>query len=219
MHGAIPTTKEISRQAMQRLPYYLQYLKKLEKEGEEVISSPAIAQKFGFKEIQVRKDLALVSSVSGKPRIGFSLSDLISDMEEVLGYNEKNKTVLVGAGSLGTALMGYKGFDYYGIEIVAAFDSNPLKIGQTISGKLVHPIDEISSYCSENDIHIGIITVPAENAQEAADRLIKGNIQAIWNFAPIYLSTPASILVQNESMAASLAILSKHLKEKKPRQA
>lgn len=219
MHGAISTTKEISRQAMQRLPYYLQYLKKLEKEGEEVISSPAIAQKFGFKEIQVRKDLALVSSVSGKPRIGFSISDLISDMEEVLGYNEKNNTVLVGAGSLGTALMGYKGFDYYGIEIVAAFDSNPLKIGQTICGRLVLPIEEISSYCSEHDIHIGIITVPAENAQEVADRLIKGNIQAIWNFAPIYLSTPSSILVQNENMAASLAILSKHLKEKKQRRA
>ncbi|MDD2232032.1 MAG: winged-helix domain-containing protein, partial [Sphaerochaetaceae bacterium] len=79
----------ISRQAMQRLPYYLQFLKQLESSGEKVVSSPLIAEKFGLKEIQVRKDLAIVSSVSGKPRIGFEISRLIDDMENVLGYNEK----------------------------------------------------------------------------------------------------------------------------------
>jgi redox-sensing transcriptional repressor len=204
----------ISRQAMQRLPYYLQFLKQLESSGEKVVSSPLIAEKFGLKEIQVRKDLAIVSSVSGKPRIGFEISRLIDDMENVLGYNEKNETVLIGVGSLGTALLSYKGFYYYGLNIVAAFDSDPDKVGKTVGGKPVLAISELSDYCRTHQIHIGIITVPAEHAQQVADLLIKGSIQAIWNFAPTYLSTPSSILVQNESMAASLAILSKHLKEK-----
>lgn len=208
------SVKEISKQAMQRLPYYLQFLKRLEEKGETVVSSPLIAEKFGLKEIQVRKDLAVVSSVNGKPRIGFEISKLIEDMEEVLGYNEKNETVLIGVGSLGTALLSYKGFNYYGLNIVAAFDSNPDKVGTTVGGKPVLSIDALSGFCKEHGIHIGIITVPLEHAQSVADILINSDIKAIWNFAPTYLTTPSSILVQNESMAASLAILSKHLKEK-----
>lgn len=206
--------KEVSKQAMQRLPYYLQYLQKLEADGVKVISSHLLSEKFNFKEIQVRKDLAAVSSKSGKPRIGFQVSELITDMEDVLGYRTKNETILVGVGSLGTALLSYKGFDYYGLNIIAAFDADPKKAGSVIGGKPVYPIESLMDYCDMNKIHIGIITVPADHAQEVCDLMIKGNIKAIWNFAPIFLSTPPSILVQNENMAASLAMLSKHLKER-----
>ena len=208
-------SNRISQQAMHRLPYYLQFLKKLRTEGAKYASAPILAAKFKFTEIQVRKDISSISSVKGKPKTGFEINTLIADMEETLGYNQKDLAVLVGAGSLGKALMGFKGFGFYGIDIVAAFDSDPSKIGTVISDKPVHSSDDISVWCRENHVPIGIITVPEKFAQIACDQLVGGNIKAIWNFAPTHLSVSSDILVQNENMAASLALLSKHLKNNK----
>jgi len=204
----------ISKQALQRMPYYLQFLKNQQALGCTTISAPTIAAKFNFKEIQVRKDLAAASTVSGKPKIGFQIDALIKDMENVLGYNDKKEAILVGVGSLGQALLGYKGFVYYGITIIGIFDNDPEKIGEVIRGKTVKSCDQISDFCRQHNVHLGVITVPEKQAQVVCDQLVAGNIGAIWNFAPIYLSVPENILVQNENMAASLALLSKHLKEK-----
>lgn len=204
--------KKISKQAMHRLPYYLQFLRKLRSEGAIYASAPVLAAKFKYTEIQVRKDISSISSVKGKPKTGFEINTLIADLEETLGYNKKDIAVLVGVGSLGKALLGYKGFEFYGIEIVAAFDSDPSKKGTIVSGKNVYSSDDISIWCRENNVPIGIITVPEQNAQIACDQLVAGNIKAIWNFAPTHLSVPQNIHVQNENMAASLALLSKHLK-------
>jgi len=203
----------ISRQALHRMPYYLQYLKKLQKESVEVVAAPAIAESLNLNEVQVRKDFAAVSTAKGKPKSGFPVNELIGNMENLLGYHDVDSAVLVGAGSLGNALLSYKGFGSYGLDIVAAFDSDDDIIGKEICGKKVLPVDKLSEMCRRLNIHIGIIAVPESQAQTVCDQLVAGGVLAIWNFAPVHLSVPKNILVQNENMAASLAILSKHLKE------
>lgn len=203
----------ISKQALQRMPYYLQYLKEMRDDGRVEVSAPYLAQRFGMTEIQVRKDLAAVSSVQGKPKIGFKISPLIVDIENLLGYKHTNKAILVGAGSLGHALMGYKGFEEFGIEIVAAFDANEDKVGEEFAGKTIFSMNDLEKFCIENPIQIGIITVPKIAAQRVCDTLVSVGIKAIWNFAQLHLIVPKGILVQNENMAASLALLFKHLND------
>ena len=208
------TPVTISTQALARMPYYLQYLKQLQNDGITVIASPAIASDLDLNEVQVRKDLAAISSVKGKPKSGFAVQDLIYNMEHLLGYHNVKDAVLVGVGSLGKALLSYKGFDNSGMHIVAAFDNDESAIGSEACGKIILPVDKLSGMCRRMKIHIGIITVPEKQAQTVCDQLVAGGILAIWNFAPIHLSTPEEILVQNENMAASLAILSNHLHDK-----
>jgi len=204
----------ISAQALQRMPYYLQYLKQLRGDGVEVIAAPAIAKMMNLNEIQVRKDFAAVSTTKGKPKTGFVIEELIENMEDHMGYHNTNEAIIVGAGSLGRALMSYKGFDEYGIQIVCAFDNDKTVVGSEICGKRVLPAEKLSEMCKRMKIHIGIIAVPASQAQKVCDQLVSGGVYGIWNFAPVHLSAPEHILVQNENMAASLAMLSKHLQEK-----
>lgn len=204
----------LSLQAFQRMPYYLQYIKELYKEGETHVSSRLVALYFGFTEIQVRKDFAAVSSSAGLPKHGFDLKNLIADIEEVLGYRNTNEAVLVGAGAFGSAFFQFTGFKEYGLEIVAGFDINPELVGTEIHGTPIFHSSKISELCRRMKIHIGIITAPSEQAQEICDQLIAGGILAIWNFAPLHLTVPENILVQNENIAVSLALLSKHLQER-----
>jgi redox-sensing transcriptional repressor len=203
----------LSTQAIKRMPYYLQYLHTLHTDGVEVVSAPSVAQRFGFKEIQVRKDLAAVSPTKGKPKAGFNVKELIDEMEEFLGYKNIDEAVLVGAGHLGKALLHFSDFDSYGLKIVAAFDVDKDLVGSKINGKQVLSAEKISTICRRMNTNIGIIAVPASQAQGVCDQLVAGGIRAIWNFAPVHLSVPTNILVQNENMAASLALLSKHLQE------
>ncbi|MDF2803629.1 MAG: redox-sensing transcriptional repressor [Anaerocolumna sp.] len=208
------TLISMSTQALRRMPYYLHYLKQLKSEGVEIIASPTIASDLSLNEVQVRKDFAAISTSKGKPKTGFNIQDLIYNMELLLGYHNVKDAVLVGAGSLGKALLSYKGFEYLGMNIVTAFDNNEELIGTELSSKKILSSDKISSVCRRLNVHIGIITVPAAQAQMVCDQLVAGGILAIWNFAPIHLMVPSDIMVQNENMAASLAILSKHLQDK-----
>ncbi len=203
----------ISRQALQRMPYYLQSLRTARDAGAEIISAPTVAAQLGLNEVQVRKDFASVSNTAGKPKTGFQTRELISAIESCLGYDNSNDAVLVGAGSLGRALLSYRGFEEYGLSIVTAFDVDPNLTGGEISGKQVLPMTKLPGICRNLSIHIGIITVPASQAQAVCDALVESGVLAIWNFAPVHLNTPDGILVQNENMAASLAVLSKHLSE------
>ena len=203
----------ISRQALQRMPYYLQALRTARDSGAEIISAPTVAAQLGLNEVQVRKDFASVSNTAGKPKTGFQTRELITAIESCLGYDNSNDAVLVGAGSLGRALLSYRGFEEYGLSIVTAFDVDPNLTGGEISGKQVLPMTKLPSICRSMNIHIGVITVPASQAQTVCDALVDSGVLAIWNFAPVHLSTPEGILVQNENMAASLAVLSKHLSE------
>lgn len=205
-------SKEISKSTVKRLPVYLSYLKGLPADASAHISATALAAALGMGEVQVRKDLALISD-GGRPKIGYLRQSLIRDIEDFLGYTNTNDAVLVGAGKLGRALLGYGGFAEYGLNIAAAFDSDDVLIGTSKSGKPIMHMSRLEEYCQKHNIHIGIITVPAEFAQEVCDRLVSCGIQAIWNFAPKHLDVPEGILVQSENMAASLALLSKHLSE------
>lgn len=204
----------ISKQTLQRLPLYLSHLKGLPADG--YISATAIADALGYNHVQVRKDLASVSH-SGRPKVGYATRDLIQDIEHSLGYNSTHKAVLVGAGKLGSALLGYAGFTSYGLNIIMAFDENSELFGKEISGCPVLPAAEIEEQCAHLGASIGIITVPAARAQAVCDQLVAGGIEAIWNFAPVKLIVPEDILVQNENMASSLAVLSQHLADKRSR--
>jgi redox-sensing transcriptional repressor len=203
----------VSIQALHRMPYYLHLLKDYQAAGETVISAKAVATELRLNDVQVRKDLAAVSSVKGRPNTGFEIQDLIDNMEDYLGYNNLMDAVLVGTGSLGRALLSYKGFENYGLNIVAAFDNNPAIVGTRIGERTVNSTEDLSDFCKRLKIHIGIITVPAPAAQEVCDQLLDGGILAIWNFAPAHLSAPEHVLIQDENMAASLAMLSRKLKE------
>ena len=209
--------KEISKAVLKRLPGYLSYLKSLQDTPTPYISATALANALGMGEVQVRKDLAMVSD-GGRPKIGYVRESLIEDIEQFLGYDNTTDAILVGAGKLGLALMGYQGFQAYGLNILAAFDRNP-KQEHTDEGKPIYPMEMLEKYCREHKVLMAIITVPVEAAQEVCDRLIACGIKAVWNFAPTHLEVPEHILVQHENMATSLAVLSMHLqthiKEKK----
>ena len=203
----------ISKQALQRLPVYLNYLKSLPDNDPVNISATAIAEALHLHDVQVRKDLAIVST-GGRPKIGYVTKDLIADLQRYLGYDNVENAVVVGAGHLGRALLSYDGFGAYGLNIVAAFDCDEALAGQTIRGKEIFSVAKLEDLCERLKIRIGIITAPAGAAQQLCDRLIRGGVLAIWNFAPVHLNVPEGVLVQNENMAASLALLSKHLSEK-----
>ncbi|HIS59082.1 MAG TPA: redox-sensing transcriptional repressor Rex [Candidatus Faecousia faecipullorum] len=201
--------KTISKSVLKRLPVYLTYLKNLPESAPPNISATAMATALGMGEVQVRKDLAMVSD-GGRPKIGYLRESLIDDIEQFLGYDNTTDAVLIGAGKLGQALMGYQGFADYGLNILAAFDINP-KTDHSDEGKPIYPIEKLTAFCRSHKVLMGILTVPAEHAQEAADLLIACGIKAIWNFAPTHLDVPPHILIQNENMAMSLAVLSVHL--------
>lgn len=203
----------ISRKTLERLPVYHHYLEKKYQDGMERISAPSIALELQLNEVQVRKDLAMVTKTAGKPKTGYEVKLLLKDIGEFLGFHNSNQAVLAGVGSLGKALLSYKGFEQYGVEIIMAFDSDGRKINTKIGGKMVLPLEKLENLCQRMNIHIGIITVPAENAQDVCNRFVSSGIRAIWNFAPVHLSVPEHVLVQNENMAVSLAALSKYLYE------
>ena len=208
--GEIFMTPNTSKHTLQRLPMYLSYIQGLPEDAPKNISATTIAEALQLNDVQVRKDLASVSS-SGKPKVGYNVKDLIAELEAFLGYNDIDNAVIVGAGSLGKALLNYSGFKAYGLNIIAAFDlcEEPTEF----QGKTVFPIAQLGSFCRKVNVHIGIITVPASSAQEICDLLVESGIRAIWNFAPVHLVVPDGILVQNENMASSLALLSNHLRE------
>ena len=202
--------KEISKSVLKRLPGYLAYLKSIPEGSSPNISATALANALGMGEVQVRKDLAMVSD-GGRPKIGYLREHLIQDIEQFLGYDNTTDAVLIGAGKLGQALLDYRGFEAYGLNILAAFDICPQN-DSTDSGKPIVHIDKLESFCRTHKVLMGIITVPASQAQAVCDQLIACGIKAIWNFAPVHLDVPEHILVQSENMANSLAVLSMHLR-------
>jgi len=193
-----------------RLLSYLRFIKQLPENSPENISSTVIAGALGVNDVQVRKDLAMVSD-KGKPKVGYITTELLADLEHFLGHDNYSDAVLAGAGNLGRALLSYENFEQYGLKIIAAFDSNPALAGTMIGSVQVLPPEKIANLCQRLNIHIGIIAVPAPFAQETCDRLVAGGVRAIWNFAPVNLRVPEHIILKNEDMAASLAVLTRQL--------
>ena len=197
----------IPQPSLSRLPLYHHYLVDLNAKGINQISCSVIGRDLNCVPVQVRKDLQYTGIV-GKPKTGYSVPELIEAIESFLGWNNVNEAFLVGAGNLGTALLGHERFSNFGLRIVAAFDTDPAKIGQWIHGRMVLPIEKLADLAQRMSIHLGIITAPAEVAQAIAGEMVDGGIQAIWNFAPIRLKVPSNIIVHYEDLYSSLASLS-----------
>ena len=195
--------ERVARETLGRLPDYLQYVRSIDT---ETISATRIANALGLGEVQVRKDLAAACG-SGRPKIGYETAELIRDLEDVLGVHECAGAVIIGAGKLGLALLGYKGFKEYGIEIKAAFDKDSSKCGSGPAGLKIHPLEECDGYCRKNGIKLAILTVPAAAAQEICDMIVNAGIKGILNFAPCKLRVPDGVTVRQENLALSLAHL------------
>ena len=202
--------KIVPEPTLKRLPLYHRFLKEWQAAGHETVSCTDIGQDLGLDPTQVRKDLESVGAV-GRPRIGYVLSNLTGELEQFLGWNNVNDAFLVGAGSMGSALLGYRKFEQCGLKIVAAFDLDPSKIGTRIHGKHVLALAKLPNLAQRMHILIGIITVPGTEAQAVADLMVAGGIRAIWNFAPVRLHAPEHVIVHNEDLYCSLAALSQKL--------
>lgn len=202
--------KLVSEPTLKRLPLYHRFLKEWEAAGRKTVSCTDIGLDLDLEPTQVRKDLESVGIV-GRPRIGYGLDNVIGELEQFLGWNNVNDAFLVGVGSMGSALLGYRKFEQCGLKIVTAFDLDPSKAGTRIHGKHVLPLEKMPDLARRLHILIGIITVPATEAQAVADLMVEGGIRAIWNFAPIRLHTPDHVIVHNEDLYCSLAALSQKL--------
>lgn len=200
MKSDIPVT------SLQRLPIYLNYLKSLPAEVVN-ISSRAVAHALAMGEVLVRKDLAYTPA-QGRTRTGYDRVELIAAIEEYLGCNDVKNAAVFGAGELGSALLAYNGFKNYGINVAAAFDSNPAKIGKTVSGKPVYGVAEAKQRLCELGVRLAVICVPAAAAQGIADLLVDCGIKGILNFAPVLLTVPDEFNVRNIDLAANLAVIS-----------
>ena len=204
--------QSLPKATLGRLPLYIQYLKELSDESGTTISATKIARGLSLGEVQVRKDLALISG-QGKPRIGYEKINLIRDLERHLGFEHLAGAVLVGAGKLGRALLDYNGFEEYGIKILAGFDCNERAFQVSKNSTAVLSIKDMEEYCTDHDVKIGIITVGQGSAQEVCDKLVGCGVKAIWNFAPCSLSVPTDVILKQENLALSLAHLNSQIKK------
>ena len=193
--------------SVRRLPTYLHKLMEMRRSGQDIVATPELARYMQCSEIAVRKDLAITGAV-GQPGVGYRIKDVIDAIRSYLHWDVQCEAVLVGAGSLGTALMGYDGFDEYGLNIIAAFDADPAKIGGTLHGRQIFDIRRLPELCAKLQVPLGIICVPARSAQEVADLMVKGGVKAIWSFANVQLTVPDEVAVQREVIAGGLAELS-----------
>ena len=174
------------------------------------VTSAEIAQALDIDPTQVRKDLAAVG-VRGRGRVGFDVADVVEKIRRVLGFDQTHLAILVGAGHLGGALISYRGFARYGLRVVAAFDSDPSKVGQEIAGCPIRHARYMRAFISRHQIHLAILATPVEAAQRITDRLVDSGIKAIWNFTPTRLSVPPDVFVRDEHISLGLAPLAHHL--------
>ena len=204
----------ISDRTLERLPLYCNYLRLKIKEDCKTISSVQIANDMRLKPIQVRKDISNTGMI-GKPKIGYNVHQLLTHLIEFLGWNKIHNAVLIGCGSLGQSLLKYVEFDRYGLNIIAGFDNNSDIVDSKINGKQIYHIDQLEVFLVDNNVEIAIISVDETKAQIIADRLVKNNIKAIWNFAPIALLLPEDVLVQQQDMTPCISFLTKKMQNKK----
>ncbi len=199
--------RSIPPASLRRLPDYHHYLVELAAKGVTQVSCSVIGRDLNCIPVQIRKDLQY-TGITGRPKTGYSVQELIQTIEAFLGWNNVNEAFPVGAGNLGTALLGHERFTRFGLRIVAAFDANPARIGERIHDRVVLPMEKMVDLAQRMSIHLGIITCPAEVAQQVADEMVRAGIQAIWNFAPVRLKVPQLVFVHNEDLYSSLASLS-----------
>ena len=191
---------------IRRLPWYLSYVRMLDNQHVEYVSSTQISKELNVQSSQIAKDLSFLN-IRGKTRIGYEVKSLLSELEDFLGFNEHHDAVVIGTGSLGTALMQDHGLVNYGLNIVAGFDIRSEVIGQRIGGVPIYEIGQLAAWQRDNGVSIAILTVPVERAQETADLAIASGMTALWNFTPIRIKAPEDVVITNTSIYAHLAII------------
>lgn len=191
---------------IRRLPWYLSYVRMLDNLHVEYVSSTQISKELNVQSSQIAKDLSFLN-VRGKTRIGYEVPHLLKELEDFLGFNKHHDAVVIGTGSLGTALMQDHGLVNYGLNIVAGFDVRPDVIGENIGGLPVYAIEHLGEWQKEHGVSIAILTVPVENAQAVADLAIASGMTALWNFTPYRIKAPADVVIANTSIYAHLAII------------
>ncbi len=198
---------QIPRAVVNRLSRYYFTINELMEKGIMKISSQELSRMMGITASQLRQDLSYFGEF-GQRGYGYRVDDLFAQLESILGTNESQPMVVVGAGNLGQALVQYHGFRDKGFEIRALFDINPKVIGLQVSGTPVLDVDELSDFIKAEAIKYGVIAVPKMVAQQFADVLSDSGIQGIWNFSPMELSVPGHVSVENVNLLGSLLILS-----------
>ena len=191
---------------IRRLPWYLSYVRMLDNLHVEYVSSTQISKELNVQSSQIANDLSFLN-IRGKTRIGYEVKSLIMELENFLGFNREHDAVVIGTGSLGTALMQDHGLEHYGLKIVAGFDIRPEVIGKRLGGLPVYDINELAAWLREHPVSIAILTVPVENAQEIADLVIASGMTALWNFTPYRIKAPEDVVIANTSIYAHLAII------------
>lgn len=203
---------KIPEPTLRRLPWYLAYAQLVLRAGELYLSSTQIANNIAVDASKVAKDLSYVN-ISGKTRVGYDVKELVSVLQAFLGFTNSHKAFLFGVGSLGGALLHDDGLNHFGLEIVAGFDVKYELAGTSIHRVPIHHISRFKELQQNTGVKIGVLTVPVDKAQEAAEIMIDGGIQAIWNFTPYRIRVPENIIVQNTSIYAHLAVMFNRLNE------
>lgn len=186
-----------------RLSLYLRELQHLIADGHQTISSRQLGRRLGFTDAQVRKDLAYFGNF-GHPGIGYRCQELVDAVRRILGTDRQWRVALVGVGNLGRALLGYRGFVQQGFRIVAAFESDPAKIGSTVEGIAISPLDRLAETLKSLNVELGMVAVPAAQAQVVADLLIRAGIKGLVNFAPVMLQLPKGVSSVGVDLAREL---------------
>lgn len=191
---------------LRRLPWYLAYVSLLRSNGVEYVSSTAISKEINVDPSQIAKDLSVLP-IKGKTRIGYEVTALEGALKDFLGFTASHKAVMMGVGSLGTALIADRGLQRFGLDVVAGFDTDPFIVGNTIKGVPVFDVSELSMRREAYNAEIGILAVPVEHAQSAADQLMEAGVRALWNFTPYRISVRPGIVIENTSIYADLAMI------------
>ncbi|MFM7035674.1 MAG: redox-sensing transcriptional repressor Rex [Planctomycetia bacterium] len=202
-----PSDATVPKVVVSRLSLYLRELQRLQSSGQETISSGQLGTLLGFSDAQVRKDLGFFGQF-GYPGVGYRCEELIRAMRDILGTNHPWPVAMIGVGNLGQALLGYRGFGRQNFSIVAAFDADPAKVGQTIQGITIQPLDALAATVKQKGIRLGMIVVPGPQAQAVADRLVAAGVEGIVNFAPVTLTLPTEVHVVGVDLAIELEQLS-----------
>jgi len=206
--------KNIPSVTINRLSIYHRCLEKLieniDKKKPKYISSSEIAEMTRINSAQIRKDLAYFGEF-GKRGIGYPVIDLGKELKKILGLDKKWSVIIAGAGNLGKALVKYKGFQKRGFIIKGIFDNNPSKIGKKLDHTFIYDIKEIEKFIQAENINIGILVVPADSAQEVADKMVAGGIKAILNFAPIHIVLPPKIKINDVDLSIEFERLTHYL--------
>ena len=191
---------------LRRLPWYLAYVRLLERRHIEYVSSTQISKEINVDASQIAKDLSFLN-IKGKTRIGYEVSMLVKELTDFLGFKSRHKAFVIGAGSLGAALMQDSGLSRYGLNIVAGFDIDSKLIGSHVGGIPIYDMAELAQRQQEYGVTIAILSVPVEHAQEATNVIVSSGLKAIWNFTPFRIKVPDDIVIQNTSIYAHLALI------------